>query len=89
MSATEVRRPAQGRSATFPSPPRWDAHVVEVPDIRYANTPAGAIAFQWHTKLKHMVDLPLTYVVGILVVDKKAIDALSPEDRKAVSDEIG
>jgi TRAP-type C4-dicarboxylate transport system substrate-binding protein len=54
-----------------------------------ANTPAGAIAFQWHTKLKHMVDLPLTYVVGILVVDKKAIDALSPEDRKAVSDEIG
>src|SRR5579859_5717545 len=49
-----------------------------------ANTPAGAIAFQWHTKIKHMVDLPLTYVVGILVVDKKSFDALSPEDQKAV-----
>ena len=42
-----------------------------------ANTPSGAIAFQWHTKIKYMVDLPLTYVVGILVVDKKVFDALS------------
>ena len=54
-----------------------------------ANTPAGSIAFQWHTKIKFMVDLPLTYVVGILVVDKKIFDGLSPEDRKAVSDELG
>ena len=54
-----------------------------------ANTPAGTIAFQWHTKVKHMVDLPLTYVVGILIVDKKVFDTLSPEDRKTVSDELG
>ncbi len=53
-----------------------------------ANTPAGAIAFQWHTKVKHMVDLPLTYVVGILVVDKKVFDALSADDQKAVGTEI-
>ena len=54
-----------------------------------ANTPAGAIAFQWHTKLKHMVDLPLTYVVGILVIDKKVVDGLSADDQKALSEEIG
>jgi len=54
-----------------------------------ANTPAGAIAFQWHTKIKHMIDLPLTYVVGILVVDKKVFDTLSPEDQKALTDEVG
>jgi TRAP-type C4-dicarboxylate transport system substrate-binding protein len=54
-----------------------------------ANTTSGAIAFQWHTKLKHMIDLPLTYVVGEVVVDKKAYDALSPEDRNAVSAEFG
>lgn len=54
-----------------------------------ANTPAGTIAFQWHTKVKHMVDLPLSYIVGILMVDKKVYDALSPEDRKTVSDELG
>jgi len=51
-----------------------------------ANTPSGAIAFQWHTKLKHMVDLPLSYVVGEVVIDKKAIDALSGEDRKALGE---
>jgi TRAP-type C4-dicarboxylate transport system substrate-binding protein len=54
-----------------------------------ANTPSGAIAFQWHTKLKHMVDLPLSYVVGELVIDKKTFDALSPEDRKTVDAEFG
>jgi TRAP-type C4-dicarboxylate transport system substrate-binding protein len=54
-----------------------------------ANTPAGAIAFQWHTKVKHMFDLPLTYVVGILLIDKKVFDALSAEDRKAVNEELG
>jgi TRAP-type C4-dicarboxylate transport system substrate-binding protein len=54
-----------------------------------ANTPSGAIAFQWHTKIKYMVDLPLTYVVGILIVDKKVFDTLSPEDQKTVGDEIG
>jgi TRAP-type transport system periplasmic protein len=51
-----------------------------------ANTTSGAIAFQWHTKLKHMVDLPLTYVVGEIVVDKKVIDTLSAEDRKALDE---
>jgi TRAP-type C4-dicarboxylate transport system substrate-binding protein len=54
-----------------------------------ANTSAGAIAFQWHTKVKHMVDLPVTYVVGILVVDKKVFDALSAGDQKALSEELG
>lgn len=54
-----------------------------------ANTPSGAIAFQWHTKLKYMVDLPLTYVVGELVIDKKATDALSAEDRKTLDVEFG
>ena len=53
-----------------------------------ANTTSGAIAFQWHTKIKYMVDLPLTYVVGILMVDKKVFDSLSPEDQKTVGDEL-
>jgi TRAP-type C4-dicarboxylate transport system substrate-binding protein len=53
-----------------------------------ANTTAGAIAFQWHTKLKYMVDLPLTYVVGYLVVDKKVYEQLAPGDQQALSQEI-
>ncbi len=47
-----------------------------------ANTMSGALAFQWHTKIKHIVDLPISYVVGEVVVDKKAFDALSADDRK-------
>lgn len=53
-----------------------------------ANTPAGAIAFQWHTRLKYMLDLPLTYVVGEVVVTNKAFDALGEADRKVVEDEF-
>jgi TRAP-type C4-dicarboxylate transport system substrate-binding protein len=54
-----------------------------------ANTTAGAIAFQWHTKIKHVADLPVIYVVGELAVDKKAFDALSPADQKVLGDEVG
>jgi TRAP-type C4-dicarboxylate transport system substrate-binding protein len=54
-----------------------------------ANTASGALAFQWHTKIKHIVDLPLSYVVGEVVIDKKAFDALGPEDQKAVEAEFG
>ncbi len=53
-----------------------------------ANTPAGAIAFQWHTKLKHMIDVPITYIVGTLIVDKKVFETLSLEDQKSVNEEM-
>ena len=54
-----------------------------------ANTPAGAIAFQWHTKIKHIVDVPVIYTVGELAVDKKSFDALSAADQKVLTDEVG
>jgi TRAP-type C4-dicarboxylate transport system substrate-binding protein len=47
------------------------------------NTPAGAIFFQWHTKLKHIVDLPLTYVIGVLLIDSKALARIDEADRNA------
>ncbi len=53
-----------------------------------ANTPAGAIAFQWHTKIKHIVDLPVTYVVGLLAVDKKAVDKLAAADQQVLREEM-
>lgn len=48
------------------------------------NTTTGAVAFQWATKLKVMIDLPVSYTVGILAFDKKALDRLSAEDRAAL-----
>ena len=53
-----------------------------------ANTDAGAIAFQWHTKIKHVVDMPAIYVVGEVLLDKKTYDALSEPDRKVLNAEF-
>ena len=48
------------------------------------NTPAGAVALQWHGKLKHMIDLPLSFVVGFVVVDNKAFAKVSAADQAIV-----
>ncbi len=49
----------------------------------------GAIALQWHTKVKYLTDFPLTYLMGAFVIDKKVFSKLQPGDqqviRKAVS----
>lgn len=50
-----------------------------------ANTPSGAVALQWHGKIRHMADLPLTFVVGYLVLDEKAWKKLSPADQAVVA----
>jgi TRAP-type C4-dicarboxylate transport system substrate-binding protein len=50
-----------------------------------ANTPSGAVALQWHGKLKHMIDLPLSFVVGFVVMDLKAWQKISPADQAIVS----
>ncbi len=49
------------------------------------NTPSGAIVLQWHGKVKHMVDLPLTFVVGYLVLDEKAWKKVSPADQAVLA----
>lgn len=50
-----------------------------------ANTPSGAVALQWHGKVKGMVDLPLTFVVGFMVMDLKSWQKLSPADQAIVA----
>lgn len=49
-----------------------------------ANTSMGTIAFQWHTRISHITDVPLIYTVGILAVDKKAFGRLKKEDQQVV-----
>jgi TRAP-type C4-dicarboxylate transport system substrate-binding protein len=51
-----------------------------------ANTESGAIAFQWHTKIKHVVDMPIIYVVGEVLIDKKTFDAIGAPDQKTITD---
>ena len=47
-------------------------------------SPIGAIALQWHTRVKYVVDVPLTYLTAILVIDKKVFDKLKKEDQAVV-----
>ena len=53
-----------------------------------AAPPMGAIAFQWHTKVKYLTDVPLMYLTGIIAVDKKSFDKLSKDDQQTVRDAI-
>jgi TRAP-type C4-dicarboxylate transport system substrate-binding protein len=46
--------------------------------------PTAAIAFQWHTKLKTFTDLPLSYIVGVLAINRKSFEQLTPADQAAV-----
>lgn len=50
------------------------------------NTPSGAVVLQWHGKLKYMVDLPLSYVIGYFVLDEKVWKKLAAADQKIVGE---
>ncbi len=54
-----------------------------------AAVPTGAIAFQWHTKLETLVDVPLNYIVGALVVSKRNFAKLSNEDQQITRQVMG
>ena len=42
-------------------------------------TPYAAIALQWYTKVKYMVDVPLADAAGAVLISKKYYDALPPD----------
>jgi TRAP-type C4-dicarboxylate transport system substrate-binding protein len=47
-----------------------------------AAPPMATIAFQWHTKVAYLTEVPLMYLVGILAIDRKVFDKLSPGDQR-------
>ena len=52
-------------------------------DVVY-NSPLGAIALQWFTKIKYLTKLEMAYAAGGLVVKSKKLNGISPEDRATV-----
>lgn len=51
-------------------------------------TTTGALAFQWHTRIRSITDVPLLYLVGVLVVDNKRFNKISPADQKIVKNVV-
>ena len=51
-------------------------------------TPTGALAFQWHTRIRSITDAPLLYLVGVLIVDNKRFDKINPADQVTVKEVI-
>jgi len=49
-----------------------------------AGSPVGALALQWHSKIKYVTDLPMLYPFGGLVIDKPAFDEIADADRQVV-----
>lgn len=54
-----------------------------------AMPPVGAVALQWHTQLKYVLDLPLVYVFGTLVLSERTFEKLSVADKEAMLRIVG
>ena len=53
------------------------------------NSFVGAIALQWHTRIKYVTDLPLLYIYGLLMITKDAYDQIPAEYRNTVHEIMG
>lgn len=54
-----------------------------------AGSPVAALALQWHTKVKYVTDLPLSYIFGALVIDQKIFKKISKQDQAVVKSVMG
>lgn len=50
------------------------------------SSPLAALVLQWFTRLQYISDIPFTYAIGAVLVDRKTLDELSPELRDMVID---
>lgn len=54
-----------------------------------ASPPVATLPLLWHTRLKYVLDLPLMYVYGTLVVSERALRGVAPEDVAALQRIVG
>jgi len=54
-----------------------------------ATSPIGALVFQWHTKVTYLTELPLSYTLGFMVIDKRAFSKLSDTDQAVMRKVMG
>lgn len=49
-----------------------------------ATPPVGAVILQWYTKTKFVTNLPLSYTLGVLAIDKGALQGVSAADNAVI-----
>lgn len=54
-----------------------------------ATSPIGAVALQWHTQVKYLMDFPFLYVYATFIIDNKAFSKISQKDQPIVREIIG
>ena len=54
-----------------------------------ATPPIGAVALQWHTQIKYLTNEPFLYIYGLLAVDRKAFEKISPFDQRVFREIMG
>ncbi len=51
-----------------------------------ASSSVAAVVFQWHTKVKYVTKLPISYLTATLGIEKRAFDKLDAADQVIVAD---
>jgi TRAP-type C4-dicarboxylate transport system substrate-binding protein len=51
--------------------------------------PIGAVALQWHTQINYLMYEPFLYIYGVLAVDHKAFEKISPDDQRLFREIMG
>ena len=54
-----------------------------------AASPVVALVLQWHTKVKYVTDLPISYGLGIFAIDIRVFNRLSAADQEVVRTVMG
>jgi len=54
-----------------------------------AGSGTGAIALQWHSQIKYLTELPLSYIYGVLALDQRKFKRLSEQDQQLVREVMG
>lgn len=52
------------------------------------SSPYAVVAFQWHTKVKYMINTKLTYASGALLISKAQFDKLSADQQKILKEVV-
>lgn len=52
------------------------------------SNPSGIIAFQWHSKIRYLTDVPVVFLMGTIVVNSRAFNRIAETDQDIVREEM-